>query len=228
MSLTQKFLDDPVAFLADYIVVVRDDSEGAPKDEAVNFLLQPVNSKIAGNNYVFLVKESKMAQSDVLIPAYWLPWHKGQATKLTLGSKARFLFTSEMTNCRFSVLTGDMSKPTVTHADGSGGSPLRDGYEVTAGLPERGSADDKKMRRLSRSGHKNPTREAPADKSIGQHKYFGQSGITSSAFVFGHRKDDTWKFYAQIVKGVMAGDGINALKAATDKVVPLDQAYEIA
>jgi hypothetical protein len=36
------------------------------------------------------------------------------------------------------------------------------------------------------------------------------------------------KFYAQIVDGVMAGTGIDALKKATEKVVPLDQDYEIA
>ena len=37
---------------------------------------------------------------------------------LTLGDKARFMFTSEMTNCRFSVLTGDMAKPMVSRVGG--------------------------------------------------------------------------------------------------------------
>jgi hypothetical protein len=68
------------------------------------------------------------------------------------------------------------------------------------------------------------------DESGPQHHYFGQDQAhnETSAFVFGYRQTTTWKFYAQIVKGVMAATGIDALKDATDKVVPLDQAYEIA
>jgi hypothetical protein len=46
--------------------------------------------------------------------------------------------------------------------------------------------------------------------------------------VIARRKNRLWKFYAQIVEGVMAGDAMNALKSATEKVVPLNQAYEIA
>jgi hypothetical protein len=133
-----------------------------------------------------------------------------------------------MTNCRFSVLTGDMAKPKVSHVEGTRGPSKRDEFEVTAGFPARRDDTDKRMRRLSVSGVKNPTKDA-LDTTTPKHLYVGQDGSEkSSAFVFGYREDATWKFYAQIVKGVMAGTGINALKSATEKVVPLNQAYEIA
>jgi hypothetical protein len=75
------------------------------------------------------------------------------------------------------------------------------------------------MRRPSVSGIKNPTRDA-SDTTTPRHQFVGQDGAEkSSAFVFGHRKDTTWKFYAQIVKGLMAGEGMNALKSSTEKVV---------
>jgi hypothetical protein len=228
MSLTQKFIDNPLKFLDDYIVVVRDEKEAVPSPEPVNFFLQAVNAKNEGNNYVFLVKCSDLNKSDVVIPAYWLPRQKGMANVLTLGDKAQFMFTSEMTNCRFSVLTGDMAKPMVAHVEGTKGPSKRDEFEVAAKFPARKDDKQKLMRRLSVTGVKNPTRDA-SDKTTPKHQYFGQDGAEkSSAFVFGYRKDTTWKFYAQIVKGVMAGQGIDALKKATEKVVPLNQAYEIA
>jgi hypothetical protein len=192
----------------------------------VNFFLRAANSK--DNNYVFLVKCSGLQKSEVVIPAYWLPWKKGKANVLTLGDKAQFMFTSEMTNCRFSVLTGDMAKPMVSHVEGTKGSNNRDQLEVSAGFPTRKADAEKRMRRLSVSGVKNPPRDA-SDTTTPQHQYVGQDGAKkSSAFVFGYRKDTAWKFYAQIVEGVMAGQGMNALKNAKEKVVPLDQAYEIA
>jgi hypothetical protein len=43
----------------------------------VDFFLRAANSKIEGNNFVFLVKRTNLQTSDVYIPAYWLPW-KGQ------------------------------------------------------------------------------------------------------------------------------------------------------
>jgi len=231
MGLTTDFKDNPIGFLGRYIVVVQDEREDEPKEEPVNFVLRRVNSAIEGNNYIFLVKRTPMNKTvdpgeDIL--AYWLPWKKGKANVLTLGDKARFMFTSEMTNCRFSVLTGDMAKPLVSHVEGTGSSSKRDEFEVKAGFLARKDDTEKRMRRLSVSGVKNPTRDT-SDITTPKHQYFGQDGTEkSSAFVFGYRKDTTWKFYAQIVKGVMAGDGINALKKATEKVVPLDQAYEIA
>ena len=228
MGLTQDFINDPLEFLGDYIVVVRDDRQGVPSTEPVNFFLCAANSKINGNNYVFLVKCSGQDKPDAVIPAYWLPWKKGQANVLTLGDKAQFMFTSEMTNCRFSVLTGDMAKPMVAHVEGTVSSSKRDEFEVRAKFPARKDDTDKRMRRLSVSGVKNPTRDGK-DATTPKHQYYGQDGAKkSSAFVFGYSKDKTWKFYAQIVTGVMAGDGVNALKGATEKVVPLDKAYEIA
>jgi hypothetical protein len=225
MGLTQKFIDKPLEFLGDYIVVVQDDSEGVPAAKLVNFFLREVNSE--GNNFVFLVKCSALQKSEEVIPAYWLPWKKGKANVLTLDDKAQFMFTSEMTNCRFSVLTSDMAKPMVSHVEGTGSFAKRDEFEVTAGFPARKDDTEKRMRRLSVSGVKNPTRDE-SDATTPRHLYVGQVGEKSSAFVFGYRKDTAWKFYAQIVKGVMAGEGMNALKSATEKVVPLNQAYEIA
>ncbi len=148
------------------------------------------------------------------------------ANPLTLGEKAKFMFTSELTNCRFSVLTGDMARPMVAHVEGTGSASKRDEMEVNAKMPARKDDKAKLMRRLSASGIKNTTKDR-SDKVT--HQYFGQDGHRkTSAFVFGYRPDTTWKFYAQIVDEVMAGDGINALKKATDKVVPLNEAYEIA
>jgi hypothetical protein len=219
MSLTQDFIDKPLEFLGNYIVVVQDEREGEPSPDPVDFFLRAVNSKNEGNNYVFLVKCSTTQKSDVVIPAYWLPWKKGKANSL--------MFTSEMTNCRFSVLTGDMAKPTVAHVEGTRGSSQRDDLEVVAKFPARKDDTEKRMRRLSVTGIKNLTKDR-LDTGP-KHQYSGQDGAKkSSAFVFGHRKETTWKFYAQIVNGVMAGSGIDALKSATEKVVPLDQAYEIA
>jgi hypothetical protein len=114
--------------LADYIVVVQDDSEGVPTSKLEKFFLRAVNSQ--GNNFVFLVKCSLLQKSDEVIPAYWLPWKKGKANVLTLDDKAQFMFTSEMTNCRFSVLTTDMAKPMVAHVEGTGSFTKRDEYEV--------------------------------------------------------------------------------------------------
>jgi hypothetical protein len=227
MGLTKNFNDDPIGFLADYIVVVKDDSEGVPTDKLENFFLREVNSK--GSNFVFLVESSLLQKSDEVIPAYWLPWKKGKANVLTLDDKAQFMFTSEMTNCRFSVLTSDMAKPMVAHVEGTGSFTKRDEYEVAAKFPARKDDTEKRTRRLSVSGVKNPTRD-DLDKTTPRHQYVGQVGKKSSAFVFGYRKEKepAWKFYAQIVEGVMAGDGMNALKSATEKVVPLNQAYEIA
>jgi hypothetical protein len=227
VSLTQDFIDKPIKFLGDYIVVVQDEREGEPSPDPVDFFLRAVNTKNEGNNYVFLVKCSATQKSDVVIPAYWLPWKKGKANALTLGSEAKFMFTSELTNCRFSVLTSDMAKPTVGHVEGTRGSNQRDELEVTAKFPARKDDTEKRMRRLSVTGIKNLTKDR-LDTGP-KHQYSGQDGAKkSSAFVFGYREDKSWKFYAQIVNGVMAGSGIDALKSATEKVVPLDQAYEIA
>jgi hypothetical protein len=218
MSLSSEFVADPTAFLGQYIVVVQDGGEAEPKKDPVEFFLRRAGDpqKTPNNNYVFLVRRAAMHKvvEDPFL-AYWLPWKKGKTTTLTLGTGAKFMFTSEMTNCRFSVLTSDMAKPLVGHGDGTVESKLRDEFEAKAGFPTREEDVDKKMRRMSRSG-------------ANAHHYVGNKGGTSSAFVFGHCKDTTWKFYAQVVKGVMAGDTQDSLKVATEKVVPLDQAYEIA
>lgn len=228
MSLTTDFRDGPLEFLKKYILVVEDGSEGDPKSEPENFCLSPANSKEAENNYVFLKRKMLIKPKDV-ISAYWLPWKKGIANNLTLGDKAKFMFTSELTNCRFSVLTGDMANPRVAHVEGTKSSNARDELEVTALFPSRDEDNKGKklMRRLSVTGLKNLTKD-PNDTGK-THNYYGQDGAEkTSAFVFGYRADKTWKFYAQIVKGVMAGTTQDSLKVATKKVVPYDEAYEIA
>jgi hypothetical protein len=227
MGLTHDFRDNPLKFLGDYIVVVEDQSEGdPPKKQPVDFFISPVNSKNTGNNYVFLVKCSSFRKSDEKIPAYWLPWKKKKANVLTLGDQAQFMFTSELTNCRFSVLTGNMANPVVSHVEGTGGSEGRDKLESeTKVFPTREADKEKKlMRRLS-------VHFREADVSGKKHEYVGQDGAKkSSAFVFGYRETKTspWKFYAQIVTGVMAGNNLDTLKSATEKVVPFDNAYLIA
>ncbi len=106
-------------------------------------------------------------------------------------------FTSEMTGCRFSVLTGDLKKPRVAHVAGNLSSrKKRTDAEVDAKFT---SENPKLIRRLSISGSLGRKRK---------HDYAGQTGNqwASSAFVYGQRNEDSgeWAFFAQICKGVMS------------------------
>ncbi len=143
------------------------------------------------------------------LKAYWLPWYESEATTLTLGTGAKFFFTSELTNCRFSVLDPDTKHPTVAHVAGNLSSPS----QRTNAATDKGfvaTAATGRMRSLSVSDSRDRTNFQTKVKTLALHEYRGQrKGEESSAFVFGIRdKDDKWAFGAQIVKGNMGDVGI--------------------
>jgi hypothetical protein len=192
MSLTSDFLGDPKEFLKTKVVIVpeaTDHAVGAPSVR--HFKLMP-----HGSNSVLLVVQDEPRGEH--IRAYYLKWAMGQATTMDLGSKADFFFTSEMTNCRFSILADDPKKPKVAHVAGNTKTSDRNEWEKQSGFVDDGSKG--RARRLSVSqGYDPQGRGKPKE-----HLYIGQRFGQSSAFVFGHRTNGDWKFYAQVVKGNMS------------------------
>jgi hypothetical protein len=201
MGKTKDFSDKPTTFLETHVIVVASQEEATsetPSTTPRNFYLTP---QTEGGN-VFLLKEYRFGKKpEELISAYWLPWLKNKAVSMTLGTDAEFFFTSEMTNCRFSVLTSDANTPTVAHVAGNVSSSKRDQLEKGKGFPDKKEIEpNKKVRRLSISGSS-------------EHGYKGQRSTyeeSSSPFVFGYRAEGVWKFYAQIVGGLMSGDSIDS------------------
>lgn len=200
MALIHDFEKDPPGFLEKFIVVVPMQEEAEATSVPKAFCMTRVHAE---SNVVKLgFRVGAKANDPNSVPAYWLPWHNGKAVTLTLGSAAGLMFTTELTNCRFSVLTKDLAAPTVAHVAGTGSSGQRDNWEKKAGLPERKSEDNKHMRRFSKT----------LDKSDLEHLYRGQfdnDDDSSSAFVFGRRVDGVWSFYAQVCEGKMTGTVID-------------------
>jgi hypothetical protein len=195
MPLIIDFKNDPLGFLADNIVVVgmQKEEESAPiKPKRFELVRRHQDSNVVELRFRLVGNDNNS------LLAYWLPWCNNKAVTLTLGGAATFMFTTEMTNCRFSVLTADEAAPTVAHVAGTGSaSKQRDGLEVKAGLPKRGEEGDRRMRRMSRS-------------DLDLHAYRGNKGDdSSSAFVFGQYSGNRWRFYGQVVAGIMDGDTID-------------------
>jgi len=200
LSLTEQFKSKPKTFLETHVIVV---DEHAQMDNQSRQEISQFTLVAADKNAVLLKFQTD--STGEFIKAYWLPWKTQQATSMDLGSDANFFFTSELTNCRFSVLDPDPKKPKVAHVAGDLPSPPRrtkaeedSGFVTKANLPL--------VRRLSISGSKDqrPFKQPVIPK---KHDYTGQTGDPnnySSAFVFGERGEDgNWKFFAQIVKGSM-------------------------
>jgi hypothetical protein len=200
LSLTEQFKSKPKTFLETHVIVVDEHAQmdNQSRQEISQFTL------VAADKNAVLLKFQIDSKGDS-IKAYWLPWKTQEATSMDLGSDANFFFTSELTNCRFSVLDPDPKKPKVAHVAGDLPSPPRrtkaeedSGFVTKANLPL--------VRRLSISGSKDqrPFKQPVIPK---KHDYTGQTGDPnnySSAFVFGERGEDgNWKFFAQIVKGSM-------------------------
>jgi hypothetical protein len=199
MALIHEFRDDPPGFLAKYAVIVlkQDPEEFAPlKPKSFEMVKQHESSNVVVLQYRLL-----MPGAGNSIKAYWLPWYNKKAVTLKLGNEAAFMFTTEMTNCRFSVLSTKEGVTTVAHVAGTTGPEDRDQWEVDAGFPKRGEEGDKRVRRMSVSGHE-------------QHGYWGQQRgggkfeASRSAFVFGQFKNERWCFYSQVVKGNVTPDEI--------------------
>lgn len=192
MALIHDFRDDPEGFLAQYVVIVpmQEQEKSAPiKPRSFEMVKQHDSSHVVELRFRLLPSEKNS------IKAYWLPWHNDMAVTLTLGTDAAFMFTTEMTNCRFSVLAGGGEPTRVAHVAGTGSSETRDGLEATAKFTESG---ERKMRRMSVSGTQ-------------LHGYWGQRGgflDSRSAFVYGQFKNDQWVFKSQVVKGNVTGDSI--------------------
>ena len=203
MALIHEFEKEPIEFLKKFIVVVPMQEQEAEAPTAPKAFC--MTRTHAESNVVKLgFRIGAKADDPNSVQAYWLPWHNGKAVTLTLGSTAKLMFTTELTNCRFSVLTKSMATPLVAHVAGtSGSSATRDGWEKKAGLPERKSEDNKHMRRFSKSFK-------PGE--IADHAYRGQADLfedSTSAFVFGQLVDGAWRFHAQIVEGKMTGEAID-------------------
>lgn len=185
MSHTSDFAEKPLAFLADKLVVVPETTDaavGSPK--VFRFVL-----KSAGDR-VFTLEPAEDDASEAIV-AHYLPWKAGEAASMDLDESAGFFFTSEMTNCRFTVFPNAGRHPKVAHIAGTLSKTERNVKEKEV------FGEGTRVRRLSISG----------SVGIGAHGYRGQvdgkPGLSSSAFVFGQRGADGWTFVAQVVKGVM-------------------------
>ena len=218
MSLESDFKSTTMDFMSQYVLIVAADAE-ADKVSGVSQAPKHFKLKLRqdGGNVVQLTTGPMVQPGADAITAYWLPWRSKSATTLKLGDAADFFFTSEMTNCRFSILTADDEAPVVAHIAGTASREQRDDLELeiikeveAKGWTKAKSVVDArvvkkpveaaKLRRLSVSGVQQGLHEYK-----GQRKGFEESG---SAFVFGMRTDKTWKFYAQICAGNITPDHI--------------------
>jgi len=185
MSETSDFKSAPAEFLRDKVIMVPEELDSAVghKPRIYKFKIE----KVTRNLYSLELAASDSVDS---IPAYYLPWITRTATTMDLGEAAAFFFTSEMTNCRFTVLVENPKAPKVAHIAGTLDKGARNSSEKEV------FGEKKRVRRLSISGA----------VGAGSHTYRGQDGAEadrSSAFVFGVRETAGWQFHAQIVKGVM-------------------------
>lgn len=200
MSLNTEFKENPKAFLEKYVVVVKEDeqNEGNAKNRVAKFTLKQVADKKTAT------LTFHTGQDDDFISAYWLPWQTKEAPSMQLGEEAKFFFTSEMTNCRFSVLVNDLKKPTVSHIAGTLSPPQRTKKE---GEVLAGEAKDK--RRLSVSGGRGKYNRGVLVAGTQIHQYrgtgTGRPAEDSSVFVWGETSaEGNWKFTAQITAGDMS------------------------
>jgi hypothetical protein len=136
-------------------------------------------------------------------PAYWLPWKSKTGVALDLGDGAEWLFTSEMTNCRFTVLTENDKAVKVAHLAGDlNTGAARTKWEEDPAHKFITSPETQKTRRLSRSAK--------------DWQYYGNINDdqekSSLAFVFGRKESGEWKFYTQVVGGFRTVLNTAALK----------------
>jgi hypothetical protein len=188
-NVTADFIKGPEAFLKDKIVLV---SEPANKDNT-----GPRDFWFSETGGLVSLKAGKPADG-AKVSAYWLSWASHDATSLVVGADADYFFTSQMTGCRFKVLSSDAKNPKVAHIAGDLSKTQRDKKEaalldtVDESVRVKGTG-----RRLSVSGAK-------------AHEYTGQvdrgaNDDHGSAFVFGVKDDQgNWTFKAQIVKANLA------------------------
>jgi hypothetical protein len=193
MGLIQDFTAKPETFLADHAVIVGDETEWNGETLGVaKFYMKKIS---ASANVVQLVRKTGVTgpSDKECVNAYWLPWKTGTGVALDLGVATEWLFTSEMTNCRFTVLTDANDKAVkVAHLAGTmNSSTRRTKWEEDTKNKFFTDKTTQKVRRFSVSGNALQYRGNKGD----------QSQDSSSAFVFGHKENDEWKFYTQVVQG---------------------------
>lgn len=177
------FTEKTEEFLSEYAVIVGDESQhdGAKPPGLAKFYM-----KKGERNLVTLVRRGFTGPKDGLVQAYWLPWKSHAGVAMDLGTEADWLFTSEMTNCRFTILTENDVAVKVAHIAGDLSRQNREA--CSSGLVTNPATQ--RTRSLSVTGN--------------DILYQGQGKTAadgSSAFVFGRREQGVWKFYAQVVGG---------------------------
>ena len=208
-NITDEFVEGPQAFLSKYVVQVANAAQLGPKNAKgtrdVYFWL------VAGNNVA--LKEAG-ATVTTKIKAYWLPWLTKEATTLDLKEEAEYFFTSQLTGCRFSLLTKEGEPPKVVHIAGT----LERGQRNTK---EKGIVDT-----MGGSGAVKARRLSVSDRKTLGHGYSGQSSDPSSAFVYGllDKESKAWAFHAQIVKAALI-ESVNLKTLPTPEI--LNPAYAI-
>ncbi|MBC7993506.1 MAG: hypothetical protein H7Z15_09730 [Rhizobacter sp.] len=236
MSLESEFKSSTMEFLGKYVLIVAADAE-ADKVSGVSPTAKHFKLKLRqeGGNVVQLETNPMVKAGPDAITAYWLPWRTKSATTLKLGGDAEFFFTSEMTNCRFSILNSDDEAPVVAHIAGTASRDERDALEremikeveskgwtkaksVMEAKDVKTEGEALKLRRLSISG-----------VPLGLHEYKGQRGTftdSGSAFVFGKRTDKKWAFYAQICAGNMKPENIAGHGKIPKEIKQLGKLFE--
>lgn len=192
MSLTSDFKADPKEFLKTKVVIVPEETDGSVGSSTIcNFMLKP-----HGSNSSLLVIQNEADGEHV--KAYYLKWAVNLATTMDLADGADFFFTSQLTNCRFSILADDPKKPKVSHVAGNTNASDRNKWELESGFVDAGSKG--RARRLSVAQGYDPR----INRLKREHLYVGQKTNPTSAFVFGQRVSGDWNFYAQVVDGNMS------------------------
>jgi hypothetical protein len=225
MSLESDFKTKTMEFLGKYVLIVAADAE-ADKVSGISALPKHFTLKLRqeGGNVVELLTRPGLKAGDDVITAYWLPWRTKSATTLKLGDAAEFFFTSEMTNCRFSILTPSDKEPVVAHIAGTASKDERNALERAMVKEVEGKDGWKKatsvleVKDLAKLKDLKPDDPPARGRSLSVsgapelHAYKGQRARfedSGSAFVFGKFTDKAkWKFYAQICGGNITPDNI--------------------
>lgn len=224
MSLESEFKTKTMEFLGKYVLIVAADAQ-ADKVSGISTLPRHFTLKLRqeGGNVVELRTRPGLKPGEDVITAYWLPWRTLSATTLKLGVDAKFFFTSEMTNCRFSILTKSEKEPVVAHIAGTASRPERNALERAMVKEVEGKDGWKRdksvleVKDLAKLKDLKPDDPPARGRSLSVsgadvHGYKGQRDTfedSGSAFVFGKFIDDArWNFYAQICSGNITPDNI--------------------
>ena len=114
MTSITDFSKEPQAFLNKYVIVVSTGETGS--EENVSSEIKSFSLSASMDNPKVMHLKFKSDSDQDAVQAYWLPWKLSTAMACDLGTEAEFFFTSEMTNCRFSII--DPSIPKVAHSRG--------------------------------------------------------------------------------------------------------------